>query len=538
MKTRSFFCLTITFLLLWGNFRVTFSQNLVLNPSFENHTKCPVTTNNFYGFVEEWISLPAANVSYFHRCANNDNVGVPYNWNGFQYARTGYGYASVYAKAWDWEPDKRGYITGVFSTALVKDSVYCVNYYTNLCDMANGAIKNIDAFIHDTLLNWNNGEGNYLINIDPQVNPSHILTDTANWEEIKGLYKAKGGEKYITIGNFNSNANTTMVSFVEGATRIDYNIDDVSVAPAGVQAPALGPDTALCRNAMPYRLSAPAGYDSYLWSNGQTSQSIDVYNEGKYTLTCYLGDCGSLSDDIVIRFDTPVLNLVNETSICRGETAELTAPAGFTHYNWSNGDTTQTISVSEAGTYYLQTTDRCGTQLDSVMVIVDTIPTGIIKLGNDTTTCSNGKDFPILLSANTDLPNYLWSNGDTTKQTNISSRGLYTLTSSFRCGKVSDEIFVEICPPEIAFPNAFTPNDDGLNDSFGPMQTNMFIGLIQIYNHWGQLVFEGKSPDFNWDGKSKGRSAPGGIYAYVIHYSDYDADGRRYLQKGLIMLLR
>jgi len=115
---------------------------------------------------------------------------------------------------------------------------------------------------------------------------------------------------------------------------------------------------------------------------------------------------------------------------------------------------------------------------------------------------------------------------------------MYRLTSRFRCGEVSDEIFVDVCPPEIAFPNAFTPDGDGLNDSFGPMQTNMFIGLIQIYNRWGQLVFEGKSPDFTWNGKSKGRPAPEGIYAYVIHYSDYDAGGQRYLQKGLIMLLR
>ncbi len=528
----------IVILLILSNTNAVISQNLVLNPSFERYTQCPIIISNFVGFVENWTTLPSAGVAYFHKCAPNNQVGVPYNWFGFQYARTGYGYVSFYAKSWDWDPDKRGYITGVFSTVLEKDSIYCVSYFTNLCNIALGAIQNIDAYIHDSLLSWNNGENHYLINIDPQIKSSHILNDTANWEEIKGLYRAKGGEKYITLGNFNSDLHTTMVSFVEGPTRIDYNIDDVSVTATGLKAPSLGNDTILCRDAMPYRLIAPAGYDSYLWSTGQTSQSIDVYNEGQYTLTCNLGDCGSLSDDIEISFDTPVLNLENETSICRGETAELIAPAGFNHYNWSNGDTTQTIRVSEAGTYYLQTTDRCGTQLDSIKVIVDTIPTGIIKLGNDTTTCSNGTDFPIVLSANTNLPNYLWSNGDTTKQTSISSRGLYTLTSSFRCGEVSDEIFVDVCPPKIAFPNAFTPDGDGLNDTFGPMQTNMYIGLIQIYNRWGQLVFEGQSPGSTWDGKIGSWPAPEGIYAYVINYSNYDADGRKYMQKGLVMLLR
>ncbi len=401
---------------------------------------------------------------------------------------------------------------------------------------------NVDAFISDTVPKYPPWiQEGHLLELPAQIKSKQILNDSINWTRVSDLYKAHGGERYITIGNFQTRERTTKISWSQMpdlSTVVHYFLDDVGITPAGVKAPALGKDTVLCRNAMPYRLTAPAGYDSYLWSTGQTSQSIDVYNEGKYTLTCYLGDCGSLSDDIEISFDTPVLNLDNETSICRGETAELIAPTGFNHYNWSNGDTTRTIRVSEAGTYYLQTTDRCGTQLDSVKVLVDTIPTGIIKLGNDTTTCSNGKDFPIVLSANTTLPNYLWSNGDTTRQTSISSRGLYTLTSRFRCGEVSDEIFVDVCPPEIAFPNAFTPDGDGLNDTFGPLQTNMYIGLIQIYNRWGQLVFEGQSPGFIWDGKIGSWPAPEGIYAYVINYSDYDADGRKYMQKGLVMLLR
>lgn len=526
-------------LLLFLNYtNSAISQNLVLNPSFENSIKCPVTTNNFDGFVADWACLPYTNITYFHSCANNNTAGVPYNWYGFQFARTGNGYASIYSKAWDWDPDKRGYITGIFSTILDKDSVYCVKYYTNLCDIANGAIQNIDAYIHDTLLVWNNGPAYYLINIDPQIKSSHILSDTANWEEIHGLYKAKGGEKYISIGNFNSDAHTTMVNFGEGATRIDYNIDDVSVAPAGVKAPALGVDTILCRNEMPYRLNAPSGYDAYLWSTGQTSQSIDVYNQEKYTLTCSLGDCGSLSDEIVITFDTPLLSLTNEKTICRGDTATISAPPGFAQYRWSNGDTTQILRTTFEGTYYLITTDRCGTQLDSVKVMVDTIPTGIIKLGNDTTLCHNGKDYPILLSANTELPNYFWSNGDTTMQTTVDSRGIYKLSSNFSCGEVSDEIFVDVCPPVIDFPNAFTPNGDGLNDTFGPVQTNMFIQSLLIYNRWGEQVFEGRSPGYQWDGNYLSKPAPSGIYAYRILYSPYDASGKFFTQKGCVVLIR
>ncbi len=475
---------------------------------------------------------------YLHRCANNDQAGVPYNWLGFQNANTGLAYMGFTAKLWDFDPDRRGYITGVFSTDLVKDSIYCIRYFANLCDVSNGAIQNVDAYIHDTLLAWNNGAAYNLINTYPQIKSSRILSDTANWEEISGLYKAKGGEKYISIGNFNSDANTTMINFGQGVTRIDYYIDDVSVSPAGIKAPALGTDTIICRSQMPLRLNAPGGYDSYLWSTGQTSQNIDVYDQGKYTLTCSLGDCGSLSDEIVITFDTPLLSLTKEKTICRGDTATVSAPSGFSQYRWSNGDTTQILRTTLGGTYYLVTTDRCGTQLDSVKVIVDTIPTGIIKLGNDTTLCLNGKDYPIVLSANTELPNYLWSNGDTTMLTTVDSRGIYKLSSNFMCGEVSDEIFVDVCPPDIDFPDAFTPNGDGLNDTFGPVQTNMFIQSLLIYSRWGELVFEGRTPGCQWDGTFHSKPSPPGIYIYRILYSPYDTGGRVSSQKGCLMLIR
>ena len=263
-----------------------------------------------------------------------------------------------------------------------------------------------------------------------------------------------------------------------------------------------------------------------------------MHDEGKYTLTCFLDICGSLSDEIVITFDTPLLSLIKEQTICRGDTAEITAPDGFATYQWSTGDTSQTLRATLPGTYNLVTTDRCSTQSGSVKVMVDTIPTGIIKLGNDTTLCRNGKDYPIVLSANTELPNYLWSTGDTTRQTTVDSTGIYKLSSNFRCGEVSDEIFVGICPPAIDFPNAFTPNGDGLNDTFGPVLTNMFIQSIQIYNRWGELVFEGRTPEIQWDGSCLSKPAPAGIYAYTIMYSPYDANGKLFSQKGYVMLVR
>jgi gliding motility-associated-like protein len=103
---------------------------------------------------------------------------------------------------------------------------------------------------------------------------------------------------------------------------------------------------------------------------------------------------------------------------------------------------------------------------------------------------------------------------------------------------VSDEIFVDICPPVIDFPNAFTPNGDGLNDTFGPVLTNMIIQSIQIYNRWGELIFEGRTPEFQWDDNYLSKPAPAGIYAYRILYSPYAANGKLFSQKGCLLLVR
>ena len=79
----------------------------------------------------------------------------------------------------------RSYIQATFSQPLVKDSMYCVNYWVNLGQPIPGpnikAIKNVDAYINDTLLNWNNGGtvlggiGLNLVGFTPQITSSHFL---------------------------------------------------------------------------------------------------------------------------------------------------------------------------------------------------------------------------------------------------------------------------------------------------------------------------------------------------------------------------
>ncbi len=114
----------------------------------------------------------------------------------------------------------------------------------------------------------------------------------------------------------------------------------------------------------------------------------------------------------------------------------------------------------------------------------------------------------------------------------------FTIKNEFNC-EVADTLVLEAekcC--RIAFPTAFTPNDDGLNDDFGPMPlsaVNDYYNL-SIFNRWGQKVFTSTHINNRWNGHIKGEDAATDVYYYYLEYTCYD--GKKYVLKGDVTLLR
>ena len=91
--------------------------------------------------------------------------------------------------------------------------------------------------------------------------------------------------------------------------------------------------------------------------------------------------------------------------------------------------------------------------------------------------------------------------------------------------------------PEISMPNIFTPNNDGQNDQFFPVQMiNVKDITLTIYNIWGTEIFETTNVPEGWDGKSNGQNSPEGTYYWRLNYSSLDDEN--YSKAGFLTLLR
>jgi len=98
--------------------------------------------------------------------------------------------------------------------------------------------------------------------------------------------------------------------------------------------------------------------------------------------------------------------------------------------------------------------------------------------------------------------------------------------------------FERNCNCKVFLPNAFSPNDDGINDIFLP-QTPCEMGQYEllIANRWGQLMFRTQDPNEGWNGKSRQKMAQAGVYVYWMRYR-FSYAAMPELAKGEFVLLR
>jgi gliding motility-associated-like protein len=183
---------------------------------------------------------------------------------------------------------------------------------------------------------------------------------------------------------------------------------------------------------------------TYLWNNGPgtptitTSSSINITTSGIYYVYVSSGTNTAI-DSIRVRVDQPPqIFLGGDQNICVGSSITLgpSRVAGAS-YNWNTGDTTNTITVSQPGTYSLSVSNSCGTFSDTITIGNDTPP--IINLPANTSACSDTTYTIIPLQRNGQLS---WSNFSTADTLVVNRSGTYYATATNSCGSITDSITV------------------------------------------------------------------------------------------------
>ena len=121
----------------------------------------------------------------------------------------------------------------------------------------------------------------------------------------------------------------------------------------------LGQDISICEDES-ITLEVPDYFEEYLWSDGSNGQQLDVAQAGTYYIEVVDSFMCSSSDSIIVAVSLPNVQLGNDTVFCEGETFLLNASSDFATYNWSTGETTQNIFITQAGTYSVEVLDVFG----------------------------------------------------------------------------------------------------------------------------------------------------------------------------------
>jgi gliding motility-associated-like protein len=272
------------------------------------------------------------------------------------------------------------------------------------------------------------------------------------------------------VNNLDGTITYSPVSGFNGVDSLTYNVMDnsgdtsniatvvINVGQAPIATISSNGPTTICQGSS-VTLTANVGV-SYIWNNGETTQSIVVDSAGTYCLTVVYGGSCSSQACITVNVVTPqppVITTSGSTVICVGDSVTLTS-SNASNYLWSNGATTQSIVVSANGQYSVSTTDANGCQASSTPITVLTRENPFVNAGPDVVVC--GPSNVTLLATVTQggfITGYSWNNGVNTSLNNVQvttpGTTIFVVTASNGfCPDQTDTVLVTVAEtPDAAF---------------------------------------------------------------------------------------
>ena len=294
----------------------------------------------------------------------------------------------------------------------------------------------------------------------------------------------------------------------------------------------------------PYTYSWSSNFDANLGTN-------DTYTAIPSTTTTYTIEvtdfCGnSTSAEVLYTVLSPplILTMSPTVEICPGDSVEISVSAvggyGQYFYDWlHSGETTPTIWVNpfQTTTYTVSVSDECQT-----FTVEGSTEVVVVKPTAEFESTSNVffNDLPITFQNNSiNASTYEWTFGDGQNSTLVhpsntyDDPGIYYITLIAIDDKGCRDTIVKPINIEeewyIYVPNTFTPDGDRSNNDFRISTVGIKELEIQIYNRWGELIFEAFDPRFIWDGSYNGNIVNDGTYTYKINFVTNSGRDKRLL---------
>lgn len=483
-------------LLLCDN--LSYAQNLVPNPGFEDYLECPRylanvdidTSYTSFTTLQGWISpLLSTTPDYFNTCSPAKDTHIPDNYfTHHQPTHTGNGYVGLVNYQLGYLEDFKDfdarfyseYIECRLTKPMIAGYKYDVSFYVSYSMIENiahsyVAVDGMGVHFSDTAIT--DGGSLSSLNLPYHIaNPQQqFIGDTNRWAKVSGIYTAKGGERWMTIGTFNpEEANRRLVypqAYLPGILMSHVFIDDVSVIEAPCDTLTASYDTLVCDtvNLLLGRLTKEGA--DYLWNTGATTKNIHVQKPGVYWCQYRIGfSCILHVDTFNVKRKIPLATkLTDIDKVCKRSSYVLGTPVAGAEYKWNTGETVCCISPKVTGRYVRAINDGCTTSADTAFL------------------------------------------------------------------KVLE------CDDCLIIPTAFTPNNDGHNDVFSvKSRCPLTSYTLRIYNRWGQEVFTASDISARWDGTYKGADAQLGDYYYLIYYRAANTPSSEppVMIKGEVMLVR
>jgi len=283
---------------------------------------------------------------------------------------------------------------------------------------------------------------------------------------------------------------------------------------------------------------------TFIWSNGETTEDLNGLTSGTYSVTVTdAGGCAVTRTYTITRPDPIILNVTSDLAVnCDAHTVHQTniaqASGGVPpfHYTWTSGAVSgpfgQYMNTDQNGTVIVTATDSSGCSATTTFeVATDQLGEADFTAGSYAfTTYSSYSIFDPVTFDNLSSGDYSevgWDFGDGTSSNDVSpthtyvKEGIYIVklhvVYSYGCTDVYVMTLVVTKGYDVMVPNAFTPDGNGVNDTFVPVHKGLKSIELKIFDTWGELVYSEKGETLTgWNGDVKKIPAENGNFYYRV----------------------